>query len=222
MPRTRLVRAAAARLRGRRDRSRTPWACPFSTGPIAGLGTEAQNKITQTQRVRVLRPRLVGALMADTDSHSHVRVNSRTGEFEISGSEEFIEKMLERLPTLIATAEPEPDDPDDDDDDGDDSGGRKGRLTLDAFVEKYKVESQNNQTRALAFVYFLTKIQRNTSCSVDEIRKCFEDSGVDEPDHLPTVLNNLKKTGHVASAGSGRYKVTSSKGSKAIKALATG
>jgi uncharacterized protein YjhX (UPF0386 family) len=165
---------------------------------------------------------VAGALMADTDSHSNVRVNLRTGEFEVSGSEEFIEKMLERLPTLIATAEPEPDDSDDDDDDGDENGGRKGRLTLDAFVEKYKVESQNNQTRALAFVYFLTKIQRNTSCSVDEIRKCFEDSGVEEPDHLPTVLNNLKKNGLVASAGSGRYKITSSKGSKVIKALATG
>lgn len=130
--------------------------------------------------------------------------------------------MLERLPTLLATTEVEDDeDTDEDNDDTDGREARKGRLTLDEFIEKYKVEDQAGKTRILAFVYFLTKLQRAASCSADEIRKCFEESGVDEPDHLNTVLSNLRKEGSIANVGTGRYKVTS-KGSRTIKTLAGG
>lgn len=154
---------------------------------------------------------------------SSVRVNLRASEFEVSGTEAFVEKMIEKLHGLMPSPTPDvdssaQDEPDDAEDEGIASGKRKRVESLEDFVEQYGVEDVKvGTTRVLAMVYYLTKIKKQAGCVVAEIRAAFNDSGVDEPENISQLLTNMKGAGTVSKTPAG-YK-TRTKGADIIKAL---
>ncbi|HTV93477.1 MAG TPA: hypothetical protein VMG98_12250, partial [Verrucomicrobiae bacterium] len=152
------------------------------------------------------------------DPISSVRVNLTEREFEVTGSEAFVEKMIGALRELLPAAE-EPEDDTADEDDDDSGAGHKRVEDLDDFVESFKITDKlPGTTRILAFVYYLTKIKREADCSPAEVTQCFAESGIEEPDNLRQLMSHLKKNGLLTTAGTARYKITG-KGSKQIKAL---
>ena len=111
---------------------------------------------------------------------SSVRINPMTGEYEISGTEDFIEKMLQRVGSLIESARPPEREPGEEAD-------KPGRTPMDieAFIERYKIETANDRDRALAAVYCLTRMKRANDCSLEKIRQWFIDTASMNRAHYP-------------------------------------
>jgi hypothetical protein len=135
-----------------------------------------------------------------------VRVDIQKGAFEVSGSEEFVERMLESIPSLLST---EPSGDEQNVDEGSDPTGRSPE-DFGAFIERKKIVKGTSLERTTtAFIYFLTKIKRASSCTTDEIVHCYEEAGLPVPTNLTTILANLKnRSKYVKSPTRGSYALT--------------
>ena len=155
------------------------------------------------------------------DQPSSVRLNVRTGELEVSGTEEFVERIVGTVPALFATLSeslrhmPKPPDRDkvirnDNGDEEEDSGPP----SLAKFIaEKKLTKGSSHEDLVSAFVYYLTKVKRSESCGTAEVTLCYEEAAMPKAKNLAQTLNNLMKTGvgrkgYIGSAGRGRYKLT--------------
>lgn len=139
-----------------------------------------------------------------------VRVNLRASEFELTGSEDFVERMTAVLSDLLAKqpvkgASLPADLPEDED-------GSDGEVTLGAFLQAKKITKQSPHADIIdVFVFFHTKIKKNTSAKAADIMTMYEDAGYPKPSNIARDLRNLTRTdgkGHLVSAGYGNYKLT--------------
>lgn len=141
-----------------------------------------------------------------------MRVNPHTGEIEVRGSEEFVERML---PTALALAEhkltsstgvtpsirpnqdgvPAP---------------ASGAASLSDFIrDKGLGRATSGEDAMSAFLYFITKVQGAESATKDEILAMFEQAGIPKPNNAASTLGNLKvRRGFVQTASRGAYKLT--------------
>ena len=161
--------------------------------------------------------------MPDHDALVKVSLGRRT--FEFAGSESFVEKMVEQLPTLLSI------------DVGEleyseafvDSHGPVGegsagvQETLDAFMERLGINNDTSATRKVgAFVYFLTEISKKPTCTPAQIEECFDLTGLKTPGNLGNAINNAKQPTHgayIRSGDHGHYAVTTN-GKNLVKAMA--
>lgn len=139
-----------------------------------------------------------------------VRVNLRASEFELAGSEAFVERMTTVLGDLLAkqpmkAAPISADVPEDE-------GGRDSEVTLGTFLQAKKITKQSPHADIIdVFVFFHTKIKKNASAKAADIMTMYEDAGYPKPSNISRDLRNLTRTdgkGHLASAGYGNYKLT--------------
>lgn len=160
--------------------------------------------------------------MADHEALVEISMGSRT--FKFSGSEAFVEKMIDVLPTLLITnggfeQEEEQEGTDDV------TGASPGREheTIDAFVNRLGINNDTSGTKKVgAFVYYLTEVVKRPSCSPAQIEECFDLTGLKTPGNLPNVINNAKKTTHgayIRSAGRAQYAPTTN-GKNLVKEMA--
>jgi hypothetical protein len=139
-----------------------------------------------------------------------VKVDIAKRTFEVSGSEQFITKMLDQIPLLF----PERDDTDvaEEPEQGLSSGGRipSTYTNLAEFVAKKGVTRQTSHERTTAaFIYYLTKVKGSATCTADDVIECYEEAGLPLPPNLNSTLNNLKnRSKFVKSPGRGQYALT--------------
>jgi hypothetical protein len=148
----------------------------------------------------------------DQDKQAMVRVNLHTGELEVRGSEEFVERMLPTAraivemkinalpaspPTLPPQSERLP-------------AGHGSALSLSDFIrEKGLTRATSGEDAMTAFLYYLIKEQRAESGTKDQILALFEQAGLPKPNNAASTLSNLKaRRGFLQSGGRGTYKLT--------------
>jgi hypothetical protein len=149
--------------------------------------------------------------MPDAHREAVVRVNPHTGEIEVRGSEEFVERML---PTARALAElklaaaaaatnnlPSQNDV---------TPENVGAVSLSDFIrDKGLGRATSGEDAMTAFLYFLTKVQGLESATKDDILAMFEQAGIPKPNNAASTLGNLKvRRGFVQTASRGAYKLT--------------
>jgi hypothetical protein len=156
-----------------------------------------------------------------------IEVVMGAGSFKVSGSEKFIEKMIDVLPGLLprqSSGEAM-------------HGGGNGDLDagkgglgsedgdIDEFVNKLNITDDTSGPKKVgAFVFFLTQVQKNASCTASQIEHCFDLTGLKTPENLNTVINDAKKStrgGYIRSAGHGQYAVTTN-GKNLVKEMTKG
>lgn len=155
------------------------------------------------------------------DEQSSVRLNIRSGELEVSGTEAFVERLIAIMPDLFTTMSaslrnvPPPDIGKSTTVHGLDEEELNGdKPSLARFIaEKRLLKDSPHEDLVTAFVYYLTKLKKSESCGSSDIILCYEEAAIPKPNNLPQTLNNLMKTGpgrkgYVGSAGRGRYKLT--------------
>ncbi len=147
-----------------------------------------------------------------SDHEALVKVNLRTGVFELSGTETFIEKMIATISPLF----PSPDKLVQEDSVKDETESVTPRTkTLEDLGEFIAAKGITRNTAAeisaTAFVYYLTKVKGAEYCTREEVAACYDEAGLNLPNNLAVTLANLKKTdrkGYLATAGYGQYKLT--------------
>lgn len=163
--------------------------------------------------------------MADHEALIEISMGRRT--FKISGSEVFVEKMIDILPTLLPMND-EPEEEEEPSDLGDSSkgdGAGREHETIDAFVERLGIDNDTSATKKVgAFVYFLTEVLKKPTCSPAQIEECFDLTGLKTPGNLGNAINNAKAATHgsyIRSAGRGQYAVTTN-GKNLVKEMTKG
>jgi hypothetical protein len=154
--------------------------------------------------------------MADHEATVEVDVKLKT--FKVSGSEKFIERMLEVLPGLLPTST---DSGDVDDEDNDlDRGEGSGGGSLDDFVAKSAITNNTSGERKVtAFVYYLTKVAKSSHATAAQIESCFDQTGLKTPEGLDRIINNARsRSKTIRSVAPGKYEVTT-KGNNIVKAM---
>lgn len=140
-----------------------------------------------------------------------VRVNLRAAEFEISGSEQFVEKMMQTLGDLVSSA-PELATEEEQQEQVIDRGKGGDAHDLGSFLASKKLTKQSpTHDKIVSFVYFHTKIKKHGSAQSADLMTMFEDAGFPKPSNLPRDLKNLTRTdgkAYLLSAGYGKYKLT--------------
>ncbi len=140
-----------------------------------------------------------------------VRLNPTTGEVEISGSEQFVEKTLESLESLLAkfgtrVAKSR------DDRLAKEEANPKADLTettLAKFIADKELPRNNHQVTTTAFFYYLTKEKGQSDASNDEVLKCYEDAGYPKPPRIAGIVDNIKRRTHyLQKTTKGRSKLT--------------
>ena len=111
-------------------------------------------------------------------------------DLEFAGTEEFVEKQLERFrkflvqsvggPEAPPAAEAEPQPP---------------KETLDQFCEARPIREGRGaiQDRILLFIYYLQKSQGKREVSGDDIQWCFQQRNITQPKNLHNALGILKR-----------------------------
>ena len=145
--------------------------------------------------------------------------------FKISGSEAFIEKMLAILPAAfpgrhVLEEEPPKFERPDEEKDGDTD---RSHETIDDFVERLGITNAMSDIRKVtAFVFFLTEIAKNATCSRAQIEECFDVTGLKTPGTLRNIINNATKSQNnslIRSVSRGQYAVTTN-GKNLVKEMA--
>ena len=140
-----------------------------------------------------------------------VRVNLRTSEFQISGSEEFVKVMVPLLGDLLLQS-PLSQPGSDLEQDAVETAPTRGDITdFGTFLSQKKLTKQSSRIdQIVAFVYFHTKVLGNGSAKSSDILGMFESAGFAKPGNLPRDLNSLIRTDRnstfLISAGYGAYK----------------
>ena len=140
--------------------------------------------------------------------------------FKVSGSEAFIERMLDVLPSLLPSADDNEPPSKSEDENGDLPGGDD---TLDDFVAKARITNEISAERKVcAFIYYLTKVQKNDFATTSQIAACFDETGLQTPERIDKVIDNAKnRTKLIRSVARGQYAVTT-KGNNIVKDMFKG
>jgi|GEM_PF-5240310 len=156
--------------------------------------------------------------MADYEAIIEITAGGST--FKISGSEAFIEKMIETLPALFpaATSASVEEPPIIEHKDGE-----KAHESIDEFVARLSITNATPDVRKVsAFVYYLTEVVKHATCNTAQIEECFDVTGLKTPAGLRTVINNAGKAnngGYIRSVSRGNYAVTTN-GKNLVKEMA--
>ncbi|MHC5009531.1 MAG: hypothetical protein ACYTG6_01125 [Planctomycetota bacterium] len=117
-------------------------------------------------------------------------------DLEFAGSEEFVEKQVQRFRTFLegaighltpgARAEEE---------EAAQAGAAKGPETLQAFYDARPTRAGRGaiQDRILLFVYYLQHVQGKQAVSKEDISWCFQQVGLSIPKNLLNALGNMKR-----------------------------
>lgn len=150
-----------------------------------------------------------------------VEVDIKAKTFKVSGSEAFIERMLDVLPSLL----PESPDVDDTNVNGEDAGGDGTGSTanLDDFIAKVGITNETSgEKKVCAFVYYLTKVAKNSHATAAQVEACFDQVGLKTPERLDNVINNARsRSKAIRSVAPGTYDVTT-KGNNIVKDMMKG
>jgi hypothetical protein len=136
------------------------------------------------------------------------RVNLRAAEFEVAGTEQFVERMTGVLSDLIARTPIEPVADRQSDDRADASAGDADYLNLGSFLAAKKI---THGDIIVAFVYFHTKLAKHATCTSSDLLSMYESAGLPKPGNISRDLYNLMRTdgkGYLSSASRGQYKLT--------------
>jgi hypothetical protein len=144
-----------------------------------------------------------------------VRINTLTGEIEVRGSENFVEKMLPEAHVLLAkqlTAGLNPSKP------GspilpivpETTQPLRDGMSFSEFIQSKKIDRNTKGEDAMtAFVFFLTNIQGLESATTEQLLVCFDQAGVPKPSNVNSTISNLKgRRGFLVSAGRGAVKLS--------------
>lgn len=155
--------------------------------------------------------------MAEHEATVEITTGRRT--IKISGSEAFVEKMIDALPAALSKLSP-PSNQDDDadyDEPDDDKEVRSASKGLDQFVERVKLtDDMAAITKVAAFTVFLSG--QSGSCTMEDIEECFDSTGLKTPTSLKDAVGNANKRSLIRSAGRGRYAPTTN-GKNLVKGL---
>lgn len=148
------------------------------------------------------------------------------GTFKISGSETFVEKMIETLPALYPAASSHAEETRKDTKESKESDASgKSHETIDDFLARLGITNADPEVRKVsAFVFYLTEIVKHPSCTKSQIEECFDVTGLKTPENLGTVINNASKAsqgGYVRSVDRGKYGITTN-GKNLIKKMPKG
>ena len=156
------------------------------------------------------------------DHEAQVEITTGGSTFKISGTEAFVEKMIDTLPTLFP-AEQVP--PHEDDTKTHKKTSHGGAESIDDFVARIKLNNDLPATqRVAAFVYYLTEVEKKPSASKADIEECFDKTGLKTPGSLSVVINNALKESSgslIRSVDRGQYGVTTN-GKNLVKDMAKG
>lgn len=195
---------------GRRTHSGVLCQCQIAAAAEDGAA-QGEHKYWESPPYGSHKSRLGFLFMAEHDAL--IKVNLRTGAFEISGSEAFIEKMIETIAPLFPSQD-ELAAPNEQEEEKPSRGSGADRTLVDLgdfIAAKGITKSTSAEVSATAFVYYLTKVKGAQFCNKDEVSACYDEAGLSLPNNLQTTLNNLKnpdRKGYLASAGYGQYKLT--------------
>jgi hypothetical protein len=120
-------------------------------------------------------------------------------DLQFAGTEEFVEKQLERfrgfLHAAVGAPLPEPS-----------AAPSAPKETLDAFYGARPLREGRGaiQDRILLFIYYLQRIQGKGEVSGDDIQWCFQQLGIPQPKNLHNALGVLKRKLKFLQEGSKR------------------
>lgn len=141
-----------------------------------------------------------------------VRINVQTGEVEVRGSEQFVEKLLPVAHALVATRAP--------------AAGQNvpeirtatkpraeqtgnGFSFADFLASKKLDRNAPGEHAMTAIVFYLTKVRGAESASTEQILEHFELAGIPKPTNPSSTLSNLRsRRGFLSSAGRGEVRLT--------------
>jgi hypothetical protein len=117
-------------------------------------------------------------------------------DLEFAGTEEFVEKQVERfrrfLQSAVGSAEPEARNAP--------AAAPTASVTIDRFFAERPVRERRGaiQDRILLSIYYLERVQGRREVAGNDILWCFQQLGLDAPKNLHNTLGNLKrKVGHL-------------------------
>jgi hypothetical protein len=147
----------------------------------------------------------------ESTERAAVRINVQTGEVEIHGTEQFVERLLpvaqsfvsaapgagtKRADPAILSASA--------------STGPSGTISFRDFLASKGLDRNTPSERAVtAIVYYLTKIKGAESATTEQILQHFELAGIPKPLNPNSTLNNVRtRRGFLTSAGRGEVRLT--------------
>lgn len=123
-------------------------------------------------------------------------------DLEFAGSEEFVEKQVQRFRPFLEAAVGEATPADEGQAESADSGEEK--QTLDVFYGARPTREGRGaiQDRILLFIYYLQNVQGKQAVSKEDIGWCFTQVGLHTPKNLLNALGNMKrKLGYLQGGG---------------------
>jgi len=151
-----------------------------------------------------------------------IELDVRLKTFKVSGSEAFIERMLDVLPSLLPqSSEVDGISRDAEDSDSNDAGASS--RNLDDFVAKADItDAISGEKKVCAFVYYLIKVAKNAHATAAQIAACFDEAGLKTPENLTVVINNTRsRSKSIRSLSPGTYDLTT-KGNNLVKGMFKG